>query len=200
VQAQVNVVVRALAEAGDRKAAEPEVYTTSIDRANYIVFVWRDTPLGDHLVLSTGPSFAPKVAFASMIPAEPGIGVYIQARLAERKDVRALAGAGRAVSRVGAATERAGRRETERETRAREATERRATRVPKPKPKPQQWVQAPAARMSRAPVSRRAPGGGEGIWEGPAQTHARTSAKQAQSEKAELLSGLQGLLGKLGVR
>lgn len=87
VQAQVNTIARVLYLDGydAQKALHPECHETAIDGSKYLVYVWRDTPFGDHLVLTTGPSFVPKVALAGQIPAEPGVGVYVRAVLTKGK-------------------------------------------------------------------------------------------------------------------
>ncbi len=54
-KAQVNAVVAALSAMGYRKAASPEVSQTSVDRSTYRIYLWRETPFGDHVVLATGP-------------------------------------------------------------------------------------------------------------------------------------------------
>lgn len=97
-QGQVNAVARALASHGYAKAGHPEVSTTSVDRSTFRIYLWRDTPFGDHLVLSTGPSFEPALALASQIPAEPGVGFYVRALVDEHP--RTLAGASRAAARA----------------------------------------------------------------------------------------------------
>ena len=96
-QSQVNGVARVLAALGYSKAADPEVHQTTVDRSTFRVYLWRNTPFGDHLVLATGPSFVPKLALASEVPAEPGVGFYIRALVT--KDARTLAGAGRTAAR-----------------------------------------------------------------------------------------------------
>jgi hypothetical protein len=97
-QGQVNAVIRALASHGYAAADRPEVHSTTVDRATYRIYLWRDTPYGDHLVLSTGPSFEPALALASQIPADPGVGFYVKALV--DKSPRTLAGASRVASRA----------------------------------------------------------------------------------------------------
>lgn len=97
-QGQVNAVIRALASHGYAAADRPEVHSTTVDRSTYRIYLWRDTPYGDHLVLSTGPSFEPALALASQIPSEPGVGFYVKALV--DKSPRTLAGASRVVSRA----------------------------------------------------------------------------------------------------
>ena len=97
-QGQVNAVIRALASHGYAAADRPEVHSTTVDRSTYRIYLWRDTPYGDHLVLSTGPSFEPALALASQIPSEPGVGFYVKALV--DKSPRTLAGASRVASRA----------------------------------------------------------------------------------------------------
>jgi len=97
-QGQVNAVIRALASHGYAAADRPEVHSTTVDRSTYRIYLWRDTPYGDHLVLSTGPSFEPALALASQIPADPGVGFYVKALV--DKSPRTLAGASRVASRA----------------------------------------------------------------------------------------------------
>lgn len=96
-QAQVNGVARVLAAMGYKNAAFPEVHQTNVERSTFRIYLWRDSPFGDHLVLATGPSFVPKLALAGDVQATPGVGFYIHALVA--KDARTLAGAGRAAER-----------------------------------------------------------------------------------------------------
>jgi hypothetical protein len=97
-QGQVNAVIRALASHGYAAADRPEVHSTTVDRSTYRIYLWRDTPYGDHLVLSTGPSFEPALALASQIPSEPGVGFYVKALV--DKSPRTLTGASRVASRA----------------------------------------------------------------------------------------------------
>lgn len=94
---QVNGVARVLAALGYKKAATPEVHQTNVERSTFRIYLWRDSPFGDHLILATGPSFTPKLALASEVPATAGVGFYIHALVA--KDVKALSGASRAAER-----------------------------------------------------------------------------------------------------
>lgn len=100
--AQVNAVARVLAAMGvsDARAGKPEVHQTTVERATFRIYVWRDSPFGDHLVLMTGPSFVPRLALAGEVPNTPGAGFYIHAALQKARDVRALEGASRAAGRV----------------------------------------------------------------------------------------------------
>ncbi len=98
--AQINAVVAALAALGYAKAAHPEVSQTSVDRSTYRIYLWRDSPFDDHLVLATGPSFEPTLLLGASIPKAPtGPGFYIHALIAEGK-VKTLSGADRAATRT----------------------------------------------------------------------------------------------------
>jgi hypothetical protein len=104
-KSQVNAVVAALAAQGYANAAHPEVSQTSVDRSTYRLYLWRDTPFGDHVVLATGPSFEPSLLLASKIPATPNTpGFFIHAQIAEGA-VKTLSGAARAASRTASAAE-----------------------------------------------------------------------------------------------
>ena len=117
-QSQVNGVVRVLSALGYKGAGSPEVHQTTVDRSTFRVYLWRDSPFGDHLILATGPSFVPKLALASDVPAEPGVGVYVRALVS--KDARTLAGAGRMAER--AASSHAAAEDRSARSRAREST------------------------------------------------------------------------------
>jgi hypothetical protein len=98
-KAQVNAVVAALSAMGHRNAASPEVSQTSVDRSTYRIYLWRETPFGDHVVLATGPSFEPSLLLAKSIPATPNTpGFYVHALIAEG-DVKPLSGAKRTAER-----------------------------------------------------------------------------------------------------
>ena len=98
-KAQVNAVIAALSAMGYRGAASPEVSQTSVDRSTYRIYLWRETPFGDHVVLATGPSFEPSLLLASKIPAAPNTpGFYVHALIAEG-GVKALSGAKRTAER-----------------------------------------------------------------------------------------------------
>ena len=105
--AQINAVVAALAALGYAKAAHPEVSQTSVDRSTYRIYLWRDSPFDDHLVLATGPSFEPTLLLGASIPKAPtGPGFYIHALIAEGT-VKSLAGADRAATRTARAASQA---------------------------------------------------------------------------------------------
>jgi hypothetical protein len=133
--AQVNKVVSSLASMGYAEAVNPDVYTTSIDGALFRVYVWRNTPLGDDVILGTGPSFAPKLALAADVPATPGVGVFVQAALAQGQP-KTLQGAARAASRGARVVEREPVKPRERKPRE------RAVRAPSAEPR---WVNTWAA-------------------------------------------------------
>lgn len=98
-KAQVNAVVAALSAMGYRKAASPEVSQTSVDRSTYRIYLWRETPFGDHVVLATGPSFEPSLLLAKSIPASPNTpGFYVHALIAEG-NVKPLSSAQRTADR-----------------------------------------------------------------------------------------------------
>ena len=105
--AQINAVVATLAALGYAKAAHPEVSQTSVDRSTYRIYLWRDSPFDDHLILATGPSFEPTLLLGASIPKAPtGPGFYIHALIAEGK-VKSLAGADRAATRTARAASQA---------------------------------------------------------------------------------------------
>ena len=105
--AQINAVVATLAALGYAKAAHPEVSQTSVDRSTYRIYLWRDSPFDDHLILATGPSFEPTLLLGASIPKAPtGPGFYIHALIAEGT-VKSLAGADRAATRTARAAAQA---------------------------------------------------------------------------------------------
>lgn len=136
-QGQLNLVARVLAGKGYARAGHPEVHNTTIDRSTFRIYIWRDTPFGDHVLLATGPSFEPKLALASQVPAEPGVGVY----------VKAIVDKSAAAKRLTGGAERTATRATPKPTPAAEAAaERVARKVRAPKAK----VLAAAAQVAEA--------------------------------------------------
>jgi hypothetical protein len=199
--AQVNVIVRALAGMGMGGAENPEVHTTSVDRATYRVYIWRDTPFHDAVVLGTGPSFNPEVRLGAQIPSVPGVGIYIRAKLDSKKP-RTLAGAGRAASRVRAADDRSTSTARERDMRAvarhtaaiaaREEEQRREAA------RSRMSIRAPSpSSFSRPAPSRRTVSGGEYVSLASEREAREPKRASASSEKQELVSGLGNLLDKL---
>jgi hypothetical protein len=222
---QVNACARGLVRAGmsATKASKPEVHEVHVDRSALRIYVWRGTPFGEPVILATGPSFEPKLALASMVPAEPGVGVYVQA--AVRGDVKALSGAGRAAEREERGSSPAKRASKPRAPRAKKAKasgwhsapmmERGAPTPVHSGRKPvrvlgrgdaegQTWGRGSNYRpgmsygvsgeVSRRGATRRGAEGGD-AWEGPREEHARKSKKAASSERDELRSMLAALLG-----
>lgn len=88
-QSQLNAVARILHIKGyaASQALKPELHETSVDGSKLLVYVWRDTPFGDDVVLATGPSFEAKLALGSDIRTEPGVGFYVQAVLSKSPKV-----------------------------------------------------------------------------------------------------------------
>ena len=180
-QSQVNGVVRVLSALGYKGAGSPEVHQTTVDRSTFRVYLWRDSPFGDHLILATGPSFVPKLALASDVPAEPGVGVYVRAVVT--KDARTLDGAGRmaerAGSRLAAAEDRSAR------SRARESTRQDDT-----------LARRGAAERDRAEAER-AHREAERVAREAAAEEERSRAAQAREMRVagHLDKGRQGLSG-----
>jgi hypothetical protein len=198
--AQVNAVVHTLAGMGHKNADKPDVYNASVDRSTYRVYVWRATPFGDAVVLGTGPAFVAKLALGSQVPAEPGVGVFVQAALAE-KIPPTLAGAHRAASRGERATARISAREAAGEHRA---TARRASAASKQEAAAAKREAERAAReMERAAAEAE-----RAAAERAAAAEAARAARQpraprqpkaaAMSEKEELMAGLAALLAAKG--
>jgi len=167
-KAQVNAVVHTLAGMGYKHPDKPDVYNATVDRSTYRVYVWRSTPFGDHVVLGTGPAFEAKLALGSQVPAEPGVGVFVQAALAE-KIPPTLAGASRAASRGAHAAERTSAGESRAAARSAKAAEqaaakhaaaeaaRAAREAARAAEEAQRAAEAKAARKPRAPKAPKAP-------------------------------------------
>jgi hypothetical protein len=83
--AALNAVVRMLAVHGQTNAGVPEQHTTNYDRSTLRFYIWRDTPFGDDVVLSTGPSFESSVMMSRNIASTPGVGVYVRGLVADRR-------------------------------------------------------------------------------------------------------------------
>lgn len=96
-QSQVNGVAKVLAAMGYGKAASPEVHQTTVDRSTFRIYLWRNSPFNDHLILATGPSFVPKLSLAADVKATPGVGFYVHALVA--KDTKTLTGAAKAAAK-----------------------------------------------------------------------------------------------------
>lgn len=90
-QGQIREVARILHSHRYAKSHEPLMQETWLavkagERPSKMMFyIWLDTPFGDDLILATGPSFEPKLALASQIPKEPGVGIYVNSLVASLK-------------------------------------------------------------------------------------------------------------------
>ena len=184
--AQLNLVVRVLAGAGYADAADPGIYSTTVDRSTLRFYVWKNTPFGDHVILATGPSFEPSLALAADVPNEISPGIYVQAMVAETKP-RAMAGTGRAATRGARGTE-----------------PRERVRPPAPEPRRRA---APAGMEHRVGLPGRAVHRGQhgeraDLYETPAQEHSRhetgrreAAGRHEATERKELADMLKALLG-----
>jgi hypothetical protein len=204
--AQINAVVSALAAMGYANAATPEVSQTSVDRSTYRIYLWRDTPFGDHLVLATGPSFEPSLLLASTIPNAPQTpGFYVHALIAQG-DVKALSGASRAARGASTAREdvekakaakakaeaKAARADADRAEADRRAAEQRADRERAERHAAEERARAERERADRERAEREV---AETTTRRRATT-TRTATKSAEdAEKEELKNLLAGLLG-----
>jgi hypothetical protein len=86
-QAAANEIMRSLAALGMARASiqSPEVFETRYDGSVLRIYVWRDTPYQDDVVLAAGPSFTSKVALGQSIPATNEVGLFIRGVLLDRK-------------------------------------------------------------------------------------------------------------------
>jgi chemotaxis protein histidine kinase CheA len=171
VGAQLNEVARFLAGHGYAKSHDPvgrETWAASKPGerpAKLQFYVWLDTPFGDDLVLSTGPSFKPALALGSSIPKDPGVGIYVASILnGLKKDTTA-------------AMQRAEARGPRRQETFTEAKERRAAES------------KPAAKPSRAlapkPAERPAKPKGPTAEELAALAHAEQETAKRAKWKAD---------------
>lgn len=79
-QAQLSAAVNFLVNRGvaPEVAAKPEVFAGTIEGgATMRIYVWRDSPFGDSVVLATGRMILPAVRLGRDIPEEPGDGFYL---------------------------------------------------------------------------------------------------------------------------
>lgn len=205
-KAQVNAVVAALSAMGYRNAASPEVSQTSVDRSTYRIYLWRETPFGDHVVLATGPSFEPSLLLAKSIPASPNTpGFYVHALIAEG-DVKSLSGAKRTAERFSdertaaikatadakaakaeakAAKEKAAMEEERRKEAERREADERARRAEAERRAAEERAEKERAKREAA-EKKAAP---------PAAKPGKKSASEAESKEAKLTSMLAALLG-----
>ena len=209
-KAQVNAVIAALSAMGYRKAASPEVSQTSVDRSTYRIYLWRETPFGDHVVLATGPSFEPSLLLASKIPAAPNTpGFYVHALIADG-DVKSLSGAKRTADRYSderaaavkakadaktatakaeakAAKEKAAMEEERRKDAERRAAEDRARAAEAERRAAEERAEKERAKREAAEKKAAKPAAAK-----PAK---QSAADKAAAEKAELTAMLTALLG-----
>ncbi len=214
--AQINAVVAALAALGYAGAASPEVSQTSVDRSTYRIYLWRDSPFDDHLVLATGPSFEPTLLLGASIPKAPtGPGFYIHALIAEGK-VKALAGADRAATRTARAASqaqassaaaakakaetarhkaeaKAAKEAAEREIAARKDADMRAERERADRADAERRTAEARAETERA--KREAAEKKAGTRTLTGKSVKQSAADKAAAEKAELAASLAALLG-----
>lgn len=207
-KAQVNAVVAALSAMGYRNAASPEVSQTSVDRSTYRIYLWRETPFGDHVVLATGPSFEPSLLLAKSIPASPNTpGFYVHALIAEG-DVKSLSGAKRTAERFSderaaaikatadakaakakaeakAAKEKAAMEEERRKEAERREADERARRAEAERRAAEE--RAEKERAKREAAEKKAAK--------PAAKPGKKAASEAESKEAKLTSMLAALLG-----
>lgn len=197
-QSQVNSVVRALAAAGYSKAATPEVHTTSIDRSTYRIYLWRETPFGDHLILATGPSFEPSLLLGKEIPTHTEPGFYVHAVIAQG-EVKPLAGAARAAARtMTAASEHVREKEAaakaaEREAKAKQKeaeAEHKKADAARRKAEAEAERERAAAERARAEAERERE-------RARAEAEAARAQKPAQDESAEGLAQAQAFIAAL---
>lgn len=208
-KAQVNAVIAALSAMGYRGAASPEVSQTSVDRSTYRIYLWRETPFGDHVVLATGPSFEPSLLLASKIPASPNTpGFYVHALIAEG-GVKALSGAKRTAERFSderaeaikakaAAKTAAAKAEAKaaKEQAAMEAERRKEAERREAEERTRRAEAERRAAEERAEKERAKREAAEKKAAKPAATKKATSAAdKAAAEKAELTAALAALLG-----
>ena len=214
--AQINAVVATLAALGYAKAAHPEVSQTSVDRSTYRIYLWRDSPFDDHLILATGPSFEPTLLLGASIPKAPtGPGFYIHALIAEGK-VKSLAGADRAATRTARAASqaqassaatakakaetarhkadaKASKEAAERESAARKDADMRAERERADRADAERRTAEARAETERAKrESAEKQAGTRTLTGKPTKSSA---ASKAAAEKAELAASLAALLG-----
>lgn len=203
--AQINAVVSALAAMGYANAATPEVSQTSVDRSTYRIYLWRDTPFGDHIVLATGPSFEPSLLMAREIPNTPQTpGFYVHALIAQG-DVKALSGAARAARGASTAREdvekakaakakaeaKAARADAERAEAERRAAEQRADRERAERHAAEERARAERERAERERAEREA---AETTRRRATTTRTATKAT-AQDDDEKLRAMLAALLG-----
>lgn len=216
--AQINAVVAALAALGYAKAAHPEVSQTSVDRSTYRIYLWRDTPFDDHLILATGPSFEPSLLLGASIPKAPtGPGFYIHALIAEGK-VKSLSGADRAATRTARAAAsaqassaatakakadtarhkadaKAAKEHAERETAARKEAEMRAERERADRAEAERRAAEERAEKERA-KREAAEEKARTTTKKAASTSGQTDADKAAAQMASLIAMMKAAKGK----
>lgn len=120
---QRNYIIRCLAGLGHGRS--PEILTGMMDGSRVRLYVWRETPIGD-VVLVSGPSFRGRLARLADLQGGPETGFWFAAtsdtskagaKVAEYQDrttARTADAARRAIARDSAAAERAARPPRER--------------------------------------------------------------------------------------
>ena len=119
-QSAVNEIMRTLAALGMSRAQiqSPEVYETRYDGSVLRIYVWRDTPYKDDVVLCAGPSFASRAALGKSIPASNEVDLFIRGVLLDRRKPRALASADKTLDRAESRAAKAAEKEAAKAARA----------------------------------------------------------------------------------
>lgn len=160
-QAAVNEILRTLQALGMARALvqTPEVHETRYDGSTLRLYVWRDTPYQDDIVLAAGPQFQSKIALGETIPVTNEVGLFIKGVLMDRR-VRTLADAeamlAKAEARAARAAEKAAAPKRPRGRPAKSAEEKAETKAAAKQAKAAAKAAADAAAKAAEDAARAA--------------------------------------------